>query len=655
MFIMDNINFLIAFFLVGIIFILFLFIISVFGYFFFQIITKRNEKNVLKNPNLILERFLISFGIGISIYISYGYILNLFNLFNFFTGYICILFFDVGFIIHYIEKNKRLYFSKSYLLRIKTFIFNRVRLLSGLTVLIIFILSFLLYWEITTESLGLLRRDPYMWLEHVYYLIENGSITLETLGYGYPSGFVFITSGSLLIWPDYLMVYFFMKLAAIFYLFLYILTSFVILKHLFKSKFLVFFSLLLLYLSNYFLSRNFLNISSSFASILVLISFLLIIKDYPIYIQGFIVAALFLIHPLTFFFHSFVLSAYILFKIFSRIRNRQSVVKELFSIFFMLILASILLIPYFTNYPEDILDLYNFYLNIVNDTRFQDQFNIVSIEFENNFFLFIPFLDFFNIFRDQQFFNRFNNLTTQTIGLFFIATILGLFISFLIRKKKLIIFSFSIIFVLVSNFLPYFYSDLYVLDSFKYRTLETYALPIIILATFFFESVIKISKMIVNYLNLKFKRLNFKIKGEKPFFKLLKIENVFLLFLFTNITFMMITRDLPEYYYYYNEDYVNITLYLRENAESGSLISHPYLDRNEIHNILYDMSFYQYNFSITPLIRDFFLDMQSRHTDYLIFNNSDIIESWKNDNFYNRTFGELIINLTQFSLYNVSF
>ncbi len=435
---METINFLSAFFLVGIIFTLFFFIISVFGYFFFFILTKRNEKNVLKNPNLILEQLLISFGIGIAVYVSYGYILNLLKLFNFFTAYISILFFDIGFIIYIIRK-KRINLSKSYLLKIKTFFFNRAKFLSGLVVLIIFILSFLLYWEITTESLGLLRRDPYMWLKHVYILVEKGSVTLETLGYGYPSGFVFITSGSLLIWPDYLMVYFFMKIAATFYLFLYIVISFVILKHLFKSKYLVFFSLLLLYLSNFFLSRNILNIASSFASILVLISFLLIVKDYPIYLQGFILAALFLIHPLTFFFHSIVLSAYILYKIFSRIRNRKLIFKELLSILYLSIIAFIILIPYFINYPEDILDIYNFYMRIVNDTRFQNQFNFKSVEFENNFFLFVPFLDFFKIFRDQQFFNRFYNLTTQTIGLFFIATILGLFISFLIRRKKLFI------------------------------------------------------------------------------------------------------------------------------------------------------------------------------------------------------------------------
>ena len=175
------------------------------------------------------------------------------------------------------------------------------------------------------------------------------------------------------------------------------------------------------------------------------------------------------------------------------------------------------------------------------------------------------------------------------------------------------------------------------------------------MAAFFLESVIKISKMIVNYLNLKFKRFNFKINGDKPFFKLLKIENVFLLFLFANLTFMMITRDLPEHYYYYNEDYVSIILYLRENAESVSIITHPYLDRNEIHNILYDMDFYHYNFSNTPLLGEFFQYMRSKNTDYLIINNSEITELWKNHISYNSYFKELIINLTYFSLYRVPY
>ena len=649
---MENINFLIAFFLVGIIFILFLFIITIFGYFFLFMINKRREKNVLKKPNLILEQFLISFGIGISVYISYGYILNIFNLFNFFTAYLNIIFFDIGFIIYYYIRNKRINLSKSYGLKIKAYFFNKKRILSVIIVSIILILSIFLYWEIITESTGLLSRDPYFWLENIYYLIENGSVTLKKLGYGYPSGFAIVTSGFVLIWQDYLAIYFFFKIASIFYLILYIIISFVILNHIFKSKGLVFFSLLLLHLSNYFLSRNILNISSSFASILVLISFILIVNDYPLYLQGFFISALFLINPLSFLLYLVILSAYILYKIFSRIRDRKLIYKELLSIFYLMIIAIIILIPYFINYPEDILDLFGWYEKIVNDIRFQNQFNFDSMDLENKFLLSVPFLDFFQIFRDQQFFIRFLNLTTHTIGLFFIATILGLFLSFPTKRKKLIIFSFSIIFILVCNFLPYFYSDLYFLDTFRYRSLELFALPIIIMATFFFECVIKLSKIIVNFLNSKLKTFNFKIHKEKLIINSI-LEFGFLLFLFMNVTSMISTRDSPDYYYYYNDDYVSITLYLRNNAESGSIISHPYLNRNDIHSILYDMDLYHYNLSSTPLLGEFFQNLRSKNTDYLIINNSEILELWENHISYNSYFRELIINLTYFSLYKV--
>jgi len=626
-------------------------------------IYKRREKNVILKPNLILERFLISFGIGIAVYISYSYILNLFSLFNFFTAYISIIFFDVGFIVYYIiKRNKRIKPLKSYSFNVKAFFFNRKRILSVIIVSIILILSIILYWEIITESTGLLSRDPYFWLENIYYLIENGSVTLKKLGYGYPSGFAIITSGFVLIWQDYLAIYFFIKIASLFYFILYIIISFVILNHIFKSKGLVFFSLLLLYLSNHFLSRNILNISSSFASILVLISFILIVNDYPLYLQGFFISALFLINPLSFLLYLVILSAYILYKIFSRIRDRKLIYKELLSIFYLMIIAIIILIPYFINYPEDILDLFGWYEKIVNDIRFQNQFNFDSMDLENKFLLSVPFLDFFKIFRDQQFFIRFLNLTTHTIGLFFIATILGLFLSFPTKRKKLIIFSFSIIFILVCNFLPYFYSDLYFLDTFKYRTLEIFALPITIMAAFFFESVIKISKMIVNYLKLKFNhltlkfmRFNFTFNKGKSILKSLKTEHIFLLFLCTIAPFMIITRDLPDYYYYYNDDYVSIILYLRENAESGSIICHPYLGRNDIHSLLYDMDFYHYNISNAPELGAFFQYIRSESTDYLIINNSDVTESWKNHISYNRYFRYLIINLTYFSLYRVPY
>ncbi|KKM63167.1 hypothetical protein LCGC14_1514240, partial [marine sediment metagenome] len=44
-----------------------------------------------------------------------------------------------------------------------------------------------------------------------------------------------------------------------------------------------------------------------------------------------------------------------------------------------------------------------------------------------------------------------------------------------------------------------------------------------------------------------------------------------------------------------------------------------------------------------------------KNTDYLIINNSEITELWKNHISYNSYFKELIINLTYFSLYRVPY
>jgi hypothetical protein len=211
---MNEIDFLVAFFYVGLTFVLFFFIISIFGYFFLFIIGKKREGEVIKQPYLLLERLLISFGIGISIYVSYGYLLSFYKLFNFLTAYICIFVFDIAFIIYYLIKYKKILHRYCNKRNLRDFIWNKNLLISIFIVLFIFILSFLLYWDIITESIGLLRSDPHHWLGKIYYLLDNGYVTDINLGLGYPSGYVLFTSGFVLFWPDYLLIYFFMKMAS---------------------------------------------------------------------------------------------------------------------------------------------------------------------------------------------------------------------------------------------------------------------------------------------------------------------------------------------------------------------------------------------------------------------------------------------------------
>ena len=408
------------------------------------------------------------------------------------------------------------------------------------------------------------------------------------------------------------------------------------------------------------------DIPSCLATIILLISLLLICKEYPLYLQGFFLAALYLIHSLTFLLYVFVFVPYLFYKILSNIPNRKFIFKELISTFLMVILVLILLLPYLINYPEDWFNLYSWYDDILNDQRFQNNYNYPEIEVGKNFLLILPFPfpEYLKSFlRKTQLFYRVYNLSAHTIGIFFIGTIGGLFLGFLKRRKKLIIFNLSVILILIYNFLPYFYTKLNLLEEFRYRTFESFALPIVILATFFFEYVIKLIKKIVKGLVLKSKLFELKIKNRRLFLNISKYKDVILLFLLILPTFIVIRTNKREYldynfYYYYNDEYVEIILNLRNNAKPDSVISYPYLEREDINKILYDMVLFDYNISNTLTIHEFFHYMEGNHTNYLIFNNSEIPETWKDDIYYetyfNRYFGESLLNLTKFSLFKLT-
>ena len=112
----------------------------------------------------------------------------------------------------------------------------------------------------------------------------------------------------------------------------------------------------------------------------------------------------------------------------------------------------------------------------------------------------------------------------------------------------MIICNLSILCVLVSFFLPYLEPNLGFLETFKHRSLETFALPIIIMATFFFASILKIARRITNYLSLKSKSYSLFIDKYKPVSKILRVDMIILLILFTNFFIVKIERKKPLYY-----------------------------------------------------------------------------------------------------------
>ena len=95
--------FLVQLLLVSFAFYLFVLLISVFGFFFFYYIKKLNGKDWDIN---FFESFLICFLIGLTIYISLCFILDIFRFFNFFSAYFSIAIFDSLFLWYLIYRRK---------------------------------------------------------------------------------------------------------------------------------------------------------------------------------------------------------------------------------------------------------------------------------------------------------------------------------------------------------------------------------------------------------------------------------------------------------------------------------------------------------------------------------------------------------------------
>jgi len=338
------------FFLVGLVFIAFFFILSIFGYFFLFLIKSYSRKKENFHTSQFLDQLFISFGIGISIYISLSYLLDLFSLFNFFTAYLSFVIFDVVFLIlysyHYRDDLK--YKIKRESLKNHTVIFfsnkdNRFCLGAlAITIGIIFIT----YWIIMTESTSLIYTDPFKWYETTFFLLDKGHLNHYYLDYNYPAGHTFFNAGVLLVYPDYLFGYYYFKFVSIYLISLYLIIALTIVRKLFKERYMIILSLLFILTSRYFLSRTLLYVSSSLASVILIISLIIILNKYPDYIMGFFIAGLYFIHNLTAFYFLFVFIPFYILKLSSNIKNREIFFKQFGSFIILILISLILLIPY---------------------------------------------------------------------------------------------------------------------------------------------------------------------------------------------------------------------------------------------------------------------------------------------------------------------
>ncbi len=645
------------FFLVGLVFIAFFFILSIFGYFFLFLIKNYSRKKENYPTFLILDQLFISFGIGISIYISLSYLLDLFSLFNFFTAYLSFVIFDGVFLIFYIYyyRDDLKYKIKRESLKIHSIKFfsnkDNIFCLGALAITIGII--FITYWIIITESTSLIYTDPFKWYETTFYLLDNGHLNHYYLDYNYPAGHTFFNAGVLLVYPDYLFGYYYFKFAAIYLISLYLIIAITIIRKLFKEKYMIIISLLFILTSRYFLSRTLLYISSSFASVILIISLIIILNKYPDYIMGFFIVGLYFIHNLTAFYFLFVFITFYILRLSFNVKNREIFFKQIGSFVILILISFILLIPYLMSiyfiYGDSIFDFLTHFLE-----RFQKTDYLQISKNPSNLYLELikltfP-LEYFKPFLDFNLLDLIDDIFRNSIYLFFIFSFIGLFIYLRPSnrhpdKEKLNFFKIFIIIIIVIFFIPYFNPNIEFFLKFRKRILQSFNLPIIIMALYSIEWIVDLAKKLTHFLILKLNFYRKLVNRTKIYSKLLKIESIFIIFLISSLSSSYVIHRYPDYYYYYEDELVEVTLYLRTHAESNSRILREDFDSAVNFRMLYDMKIKKYDVNETSSYEDLVSEVDQKEIDYLIFSKDFFVNDTIDDSLdENSKFKELLEN-----------
>lgn len=623
-------NFAFYLFLTGLLFLTFFFLISILGFIVLYLIKllinrKKEEIEGEKKRFSFIEQFFVSFVIGISVYISYCYFLDIFSLFNFFTAYLSIVILDGCFLfLYYLKKKDKLTEKININLckeRLKTYFSDKNNIISFGALILVIILSVIIQLIVIGDGDGLIYSDPYKWYTDTFYLLDNGHINYSHLDYNYPSGHTYFNAGVLLPFPDYIFGFYYFKFISIYFLSLYIIVAFVIVKKLFNKGYLVFLSLFFIIMSRYFIARTMLYVSSSLASLILIIAIIMIINKYPDYLMGFVIAALYFVHNLTTFYFIFVLVLYYLFRFFLYAKNKKLFLKLLINSLISIVILIILLIPY-------IVGIYLLY----NDTLFDfiEHFFGRFGEYEASVILNIPLLDLvypldsFKPFIDIKIIEIFDELFERSIYLFFLFTIFGLFTHIKPKRsnkdiEKLAFFKICVLVILIFFFLPYFVYSMAFFVKFRKRILQSFSLPLIIMAVYAIEWIINKSKLLTAYLSNRFSFYKKLVRSQKFYSKFIRIESIFVFFLIISASSTYYTHRYPDYDYQYDDELVEVVLHLRDNAEKGAKILRKEYDKAIIFRMLYDMEVREWDLNENSTYAALMLEIINREVDYLIF------------------------------------
>lgn len=587
-------------------------IIALFGSIFYSFFNKRSKTMWDHN---VLEKFFLSFGFGLSIYLPICFIISSLRIVSFFTILIPFILIDIILTIVLLVK-KKISLKKYYSYTIESLKKREIRIFL-IIIFLFLIIQFFYQISVILSYLALPSTDPYLWYSRISQLLRDNQFT--EFGPAYPQGYNLFCSAALSIFiiPDFHTTYFFLKYATIPFFSLYIIIMAIIIRRIFKKNYFVLFGLIItscsFHLIYRFLCQGF--IPSNLAILLFLISLLLLSTDTHFYLNAFFFIGIYLLNPIIALFYLISLIIFVLPKFFY-IKNRGKIfIKDLVR---FLLLASILLIPYIifiTSYGLSIFSILDFIFGQFETQTFIALNN--SILAEPNLFYFID--------ESSYFYDVFFNYNLIFSFIFFLSLV-GLFLP--LRKNikpkfySIIIFGKGIIilvllFFIIPIFIPNFILIKFIPFWISFRLLEIMSAPLIIMSCFTLSFLLKKAKLFTVYLMEYSKKYRKIINKNKFSSKLVRIEKILVLILIISSFSYYYKANYQDMYnwngcFKHNDLFLESIFFIKGDITSGEEILVPNFTRsvdNTIYNLLYD-----YNFTLW----DYYLNQSYYLTIYLL-------------------------------------
>ena len=590
-------------------FFLFFILISIFGFIFFFFIKKINNKKWNLN---FLEQAVLSFIIGLSIYITISFILDIFQFFNFYSAYLSIIIVDCFFIMYLIKKKilikeSVLNFFLSIKAKIKK---NPRRYLIYICILFLtFLLQFWIQWTLVTSEYAIPSKDTYVWLGQSWYLLEKGYLWRDHMPLHYPKGYTFFLAGPELINPNYRFAYFYFKFGGMCMFSLFLFVLFIILKSIFKKSYLILTGLLLAIISNFLFTRFTTFVSSSLPTLVILISLIILLKKCPFYILGFFISLIFLTNS----FFALIFILIISYLVFMNLLTLKKNKKKFFIdyIFKPLLLTSILILPYVIHIliVKNIVisDLFSAYSEMFGFKIICVKYNIININYFNILHPLIlrEILTYF--FPDNSFVLMFLDIERKAFSYYIILTFIILFIPikrfFNSNFKEILNFG-KISLVLVLSFYvgEILFSNISIIFTenlgwFKWRALESLTGPIVILTLFLIEKIVKNGQRLTYYLKIKSKKYNLLLRNTF-LSKIIRIENIIVILLLISVFSSVFVHKRIYLSYYFEKDQIDSIFYIKQNVPEDSkiLVSDFNDGPNCLYNLLSTYKVYKWDF-----------------------------------------------------------